>query len=113
MPVLVEAECIVGNLTGYGLSASKVHHRRLVRTRPQLEPKPKTISPGIHVCEHAFTPESFDLICEKNLQVTNSVFFSFVAAGIGIKLPASCWVKANEMAGLVQDGVNWGVITGV
>ncbi len=47
------------------------------------------------------------------MQVTNRVFFSFVAAGIGIKLPAPCRIKANEMAGLVQDGMYRGVITGV
>ena len=58
-------------------------------------------------------PNPLDLICEKYLQVTNRVFFSFVAAGIGIKLPAPCRIKANEMAGLVQDGMYRGVITGV
>ena len=73
----------------------------------------EAVTPVIHIAEHAVAPEAIDLVGKQNLQVTNRIFFGFIAARISIELLATRRVQANIVAGFVQDRMQWRIVAGI
>ena len=68
--------------------------------------KPEAITPGVHVRHDPISPDTLNVVCQNNLQVTYRGFFQVVAARISIKAIAALAIHADDVTGLVQEGVH-------
>src|SRR5690606_22952230 len=66
----------------------------------------KRIAPGIHVAPHAVTANTVELVRQENLQIANRVLFGEITAGIAKERAPPLPIHANDMSGLMENGMN-------
>ena len=67
----------------------------------------KTVAPRVHVGHESCTAYTVDIVGEQDLQETNCRFLEVVATGVAVQTIAARRVHADDVAGLVQEGMDW------
>lgn len=61
----------------------------------------------------ARTPHGCDFVGENDLQITYRCFFEVITTCIGFEMRTSFFRHANNVASLMQQGMNWRVVANV